>query len=128
MTDSEILTHLENNNYAKAMNGLYGLFPSVRKYILANNGSVDDAKDIFQDALVILYKKVQTGLVIYGSLKSYMLSVVKNCWMQELRRRKKIPAGELAADVEDIIKEEPDLHLAKSAFNLLGEKYLLLLT
>ncbi|HEV7783428.1 MAG TPA: sigma-70 family RNA polymerase sigma factor [Chitinophagaceae bacterium] len=125
MTDSEILRHLESNHYAKALNGLYGMLPSVKKYIITNNGSAEDVKDIFQDALVVLYKKACDGdYVLYGSLKTYVLTIVKNLWLQELRRRKKIPAGEADADIADVVvpEEEPGFFNAKTAFNLLGEK------
>jgi DNA-directed RNA polymerase specialized sigma24 family protein len=36
-------------------------FPVVAKMILQNNGSEDDAKDIFQEAMIVLYEKVQEG-------------------------------------------------------------------
>ena len=98
MTDNEIIEHLKNNQYPKAIKGLYGLLPSVTKYIKANNGTVEDAKDIFQDALVVLYKKIHTGgFVLTVPLKTYLQAVVKNCWLQELRQRKKIPTAAQAA-------------------------------
>jgi RNA polymerase sigma factor (sigma-70 family) len=123
MTDSDIMTHLANNNYSKAMNGLYGFFPPIRRYIKANNGSVEDAKDMFQDALVILYKKVQENYVLYGTLTGYLLAVVRNLWMQELRRRNKLPQSEATEDIADEVPEaERDLSQARAAFHLLGEK------
>jgi RNA polymerase sigma factor (sigma-70 family) len=123
MTDSDIMTHLANNNYSKAMNGLYGVFPLIRRYIKENNGSEDDAKDLFHDALVILYKKVQENYVLYGTLKGYLLAVVKNLWLKELRRRNKIPEVQVTGDIaEGVPENEPDLHNARAAFHLLGEK------
>jgi RNA polymerase sigma factor (sigma-70 family) len=124
MTDHQVIEHLQNNHYSHAVKGLYGLLPSIKKYIVANNGNSEDAKDIFQDALVILYKKVQAGgFVLTVPLKTYLLAVVKNCWLQELRRRNKFPATEQANDIEEIvINEEEGFATAQAAFNLLGEK------
>lgn len=124
MTDTEILKCLKNNQYAPAVKGLYGLLSPVKQYIKANQGSGEDAKDIFQDALVVLYKKAQQDdFVLTVPLKTYLMAVVKNCWLQELRRRKKIPPGELVQDpVAPLPEEEPGFGAATAAFHLLGEK------
>lgn len=124
MTDNEIIEHLRNNKYQRATNGLYNILPSVKKYICSNNGTTDDAKDIFQDALVILYKNVQAGSFnLTVPLTTYMLGVVKNLWLQELRRRNKMPVtGEQTEIPEITITEEKNFATAKAAFNLLGER------
>lgn len=125
MTDQDIILHLQLNKYSSALKGLYSVLPAVKKYIKENNGSTDDAEDIFQDALVILYKKVQEGKFEQTApLKNYLMAIVRNCWMQELRRRKKLPETdvepEMAAD--ELTDEESAYVFAKAAFGLLGEK------
>ena len=124
MTDQQIIEHLRHNNYQKAVNGLYDVLSPAKKYIQSNNGSVDDAKDLFQDALVILYKNVQSeAFNLTVSLKTYLLAIVKNLWLQELRRRNKMPVVTQQPDLPEIIlEEEKDIEMAKAAFNLLGEK------
>ena len=124
MTDKEIIEHLQNNKYSRAVNGLYDILPSVKQYVRNNNGSADDAQDIFQDALVILYKKIHAGqLVLSVPLKTYLLAVVKNCWLAELRRRKKLPVADTLPDIaDDTINEDPGFAIASSAFNFLGKK------
>jgi RNA polymerase sigma factor (sigma-70 family) len=124
MTDSEIITSLRNNKYQQATNGLYSFFPAIKKYIRTNNGTTDDAKDIFQDALVILYKKVQSPeFTLSAPLKTYLFAVAKNCWFQELRRRNKLPAGIPTDELADTVPEEASgFQLATTAFHLLGEK------
>ncbi|MGC4103531.1 RNA polymerase sigma factor [Ferruginibacter sp.] len=124
MTDNDIILHLRNNRYSLAVKGLYHILPAVKQYIKANNGSADDAQDIFQDALVILYKKIQDGnLVLSVPLKTYLMAVVKNCWLQELRRRNKLPVTENIPDIAlEENSEEPGFVAATAAFNLLGEK------
>ena len=129
MTDNEIIEHLKNNKYSKAINGLYSVLPLIKQYIRTNNGSGEDAQDIFQDALLVLYKKIHVGeFILSVPLKTYLYAVAKNCWMQELRRRKKLPAGVLPTDIAELVIEEgPGSGFATSAFNLLGEKCRLLL-
>lgn len=124
MTDQEIILHLKNNHYSKAVKGLYDVLPSVKQYIKTNNGSAEDAKDIFQDALVILYKKInEETFILSVSIKTYLQAIVRNLWLQELRRRKKLPESVMTEDIEDVIKEEEHgFKIATAAFNLLGEK------
>jgi len=124
MTDKEIIEYLRNNRYQKAVNGLYDVLSSVKKYIRSNSGTADDAKDIFQDALVVLYKNVQSQtFTLTVPLKTYLLAIIKNLWLQELRRRNKIPVTTDQADVPDmVLNDDKNFDIAKAAFNLLGEK------
>ncbi len=124
MTDTEIVEHLRNNKYSKAVNGLYNSLPSIKKYICANSGTEEDAKDIFQDALVVLYKKVNsTEFVLSASLTTYLNAIAKNLWLTDLRRRKKLPEDKSSTDIADVVTdEETGFTIATTAFNLLGEK------
>lgn len=124
MTDIQIIEFLRNNKYQKAVNGLYDVLSTVKKYIRSNNGTSDDTKDIFQDALVVLYKNVQSeNFTLTVPLKNYLLAIVKNLWLQELRRRNKMPVAVVQADIPDItFNEDKNFDIAQAAFNLLGEK------
>ena len=129
MTDKDIIEKLKHNKYSLALKGLYKCFPDAKKYILSNNGSDEDAQDIFQDALVILYKKVHSNsLTLTSSLNNYLFAIVKNCWLQELRRRNKnfVTSGEEIIS-GDNFNEEAMFSSASAAFNLLGEKCRMLL-
>lgn len=124
MKDEEIIEHLKNNRYPKAVKGLYGILPSIKKYVIANSGTNEDADDIFQDALVILYKKIhQNEFTLSVSLSTFLYAVSKNCWLQELRRRKKMPLAESENDIaQPETNEEIAFKKAAASFSLLGEK------
>lgn len=124
MTDQKIIEHLLQNKYSQAVKGLYDILPAARKYIVNNSGTADDAEDVFQDALVILCKKVRDGeLQLTVPLKHYVMGIVKNCWMQQLRQNKKILINEITTDIPAVERnEESSFFLAKAAFELLGEK------
>lgn len=71
-------------------------FPPVRRYIGRRGGSEQDAQDVFQDALIILYEQATSGtLVLTASVSTYLLSIGRNLWHQELRRRARLPAQAL---------------------------------
>lgn len=124
MTDKEIIEHLQQHKFSLAIKGLYDVLPLVKKYVGANSGSHSDAEDIFQDALVILCKKVQSeNFTLTAPLKNYLMAIVKNCWLQELRRQKKLPLSSTTVEIENTeLNEEPGFIIAKAAFDLLGEK------
>ena len=62
-------------------------FPMVETYFLNNKGSVDDAKDFFQNALMIVQKQGKEGLVIEQTFGGYVMRICKLRWINELNRR-----------------------------------------
>jgi RNA polymerase sigma factor (sigma-70 family) len=124
MTDNDIIEQLRQRTYTTALKGLYHVFPMVKKYIRANSGSGDDAQDIFQDALVVLCNKVQSAdFKLTVPLKHYLMAIVRNCWLQELRNRNKFPPGDSGKEMlEEESNSEASYYIAKKAFDQLGEK------
>lgn len=78
---------------AHALTRLYRQgFPPVRRYIGRHGGTEQDAQDIFQDALVVLYEQATGGtLTLTASASTYLGSISRNLWQQELRRRARLP-------------------------------------
>ena len=97
-------------NRAQALTQLYRQgFPPVRRYIDRRGGSTQDAQDVFQDALVVLYEQATSGtLVLTASASTYLLSISRNLWHQELRRRARLPYESLPDELNATTAEEPD--------------------
>jgi RNA polymerase sigma factor (sigma-70 family) len=90
MSDQQILQLLRSGKRSKAFANLYKVYPSVLRLIKANSGSKGDAEDIFQEALIVFYRKAQdTNFYLTASIKTYLYSVCFYLWKEELRRRKK---------------------------------------
>jgi len=65
-------------------------FPKVVWLILRNSGNMDSAKDVFQDALVILIEKVNhLEHDLTCSIKTYLYSICRRLWLEQLRKDKK---------------------------------------
>lgn len=75
----------------KTLNYLYNTyFGTVRTHIVKNSGTEEDAYDIFQDTLMVLFKKVQqNNMELTTDLKGYTFSIARNLWSNQLRRKKK---------------------------------------
>ncbi len=62
----------------------------VRKYILENSGTEPDVAEILQDALIVFWEKVRSGeFKLQSKISTYIFSVARNKWLQELGRKKR---------------------------------------
>jgi DNA-directed RNA polymerase specialized sigma24 family protein len=68
--------------------GLYErAFPLVAKFVSHRKGTLQDAKDIFQDALVIYCEKLEDGgCIIQVSDEAYVLGICKHLWIRKHNR------------------------------------------
>ncbi|MFP4025798.1 MAG: RNA polymerase sigma factor [Thiohalospira sp.] len=63
----------------------YTYFPTIKRFILDNNGNEQDAKDVFQEALIIIYRKIKDGnFRLKSSFKTYIYAVCQFIWIKEL--------------------------------------------
>lgn len=101
-------------------------YPSVKNFITKNNGTVDDAKDIFQETILVLLEKVpKDDFVLSSSLKTYIFSISSNLWLKRLRDSNKLVRNELGlyarylSDYEEAEEEIQQSRLQKtlSIFN-----------
>ncbi len=78
-------------------------FPSVRRHVSRHGGSVQDAQDIFHDALVILYEQAVGGtLTLTAAPGTYLVGISRNLWHHEQRRRARLPYEALPDDSEPL--------------------------
>jgi RNA polymerase sigma factor (sigma-70 family) len=121
----------------KAYEVLYKFhYPSVRNFIVKNNGSEDDAKDIFQETLLVLLEKVpKEDFNLTSSLKTYIFAISSNLWLKRLRDSNKIVRTEVdvyekyLSDYEEAEKEinEHNTNRALNVFRFITNKCVTLL-
>jgi len=101
----------------------------IRRFILTNSGTLDDADDVFQDAVVILFDYVKKGKFKEEyDLDGFLFRVAKNAWIDLARRKQRVIKESLIgfdvsdnSDVlRDMIKEE-QLKTFHTLFNKLEE-------
>ncbi|QMW00103.1 RNA polymerase sigma factor [Spirosoma foliorum] len=103
LTDEELLTGLASGSDS-ALTQLYRrYFPMVLHFVTSNNGSEDDAKDIYQESLIVLYEKVRSGsLELHCQLKTYLYSIGRRLWLKQLAQRNRF----VVRDVETPVSNE----------------------
>jgi RNA polymerase sigma factor (sigma-70 family) len=64
-------------------------FPLIRAFILNNNGTVDDAKDIFQEALIVIYRYARKdNFEINCAFETFLYSICRTIWLNKLRNKR----------------------------------------
>ena len=119
------------NNDSKAVDSLYkSHFPMVQHFVINNNGSFDDAKDVFQEAMITLYEKVQTdSFTLTCQIKTYLFSICKHLWLKRLQQMGKYNAPlsseeesvSVEVDMEEFNKKDAAFAIMDRALNSLGE-------
>jgi RNA polymerase sigma factor (sigma-70 family) len=61
-------------------------FNTVLRFITKNQGTFEDAQDIFQDTMLVLTEKLRKDdFVLTATLKTYIMAIAKNLWFKKLR-------------------------------------------
>ena len=80
----------------------------VQSLIINNNGSSDDAKDIFQEAMIVLYEKVRSGsFELNCQIKTFVYSVSRRLWLKRLQQQNRYAAP--GDSMENLVAVEEDL-------------------
>jgi RNA polymerase sigma factor (sigma-70 family) len=136
-SEVDLLQGIRESN-EQAIKTIYKLhFPMIENFVRQNGGSEQEAKDLFQDGFLVLYRNVKNPVFTLDcKIKTYIYSVCKRIWLTELKRKSKAPVvfDEIneyvnidESEIEDHSKhEESLLHLQKS-LDKLGEPCNLLL-
>lgn len=105
MKDKEVLERIGRGD-EKALDFLYKKYYRMMiRLVLSNNGTEQDAKDIFQDALIVFWQKASSGkLVLTSKISTYIYSICQNLWRKELERKSKLVNE--AKDSEEYIDED----------------------
>ncbi|TND10621.1 MAG: sigma-70 family RNA polymerase sigma factor [Bacteroidetes bacterium] len=96
--EEELISGLKRGD-DEAFRKVYVLhFNMIRYLVIKNSGQEEDADDVFQDALVVLFEKLNSAdFVLTSSLKTFLYSVCRNLWLKRLGKNKR----EAFTDFED---------------------------
>ena len=118
-------------NDRKAIETIYKQhFSMVQSLVLNNSGYPDDARDIFQEAMIVLYQKARSGTFELNSqLKTYLYSVCRRLWLKRLNQMQRISPEVDNLEETVPVEEELERHeqrnrdflVMEQAMNNLGE-------
>lgn len=117
-------------NDEKALESLYQKnFPKVESFVLKNNGNTEQAKDIFQEAFIAVWRNIQLDKFHpenETALDGYLYQVSKNKWLDYLRsghytKMVQLKEGLPEQPAAPMPEENEYLSLILSYFKELGE-------
>lgn len=101
LRDDKILNQLRKGN-KEMFHELYLYFPMVRKMIIRSGGSDNDAKDIFQNAIIRFYKKaLDPEFYLSTKISTHLYAISQNQFFNLLRKRKKEQVLEIDRQIID---------------------------
>lgn len=61
-------------------------FPIIRSMVLKNNGTIDDARDVFQESILILFQNsTKEQFELRVATCTYLYSIARNKWLRNVR-------------------------------------------
>lgn len=118
-------------NDRKAIETIYREnYSMVQALVLKNNGTADDAKDIFQEAMIVLYEKVRSeSFELNCQLNTFLYSVSRRLWLKKLMHQNRFMIADEAdqeiISIEEEIEEHEKLNteysMMERAIHSLGE-------
>lgn len=118
-------------NDKSAVETIYRLnYTMIQSLVINNNGSSDDAKDIFQETMIVLYEKARSGTFELNCLiKTYVYSVARRLWLKKLQQASRF-GGDLGTaehtvpvedDLDDHQQRDLEFTMMEKAMGGLGE-------
>lgn len=114
-------------NDKKAVETIYKEnYNMVQSLILNNNGTTDDARDIFQEAMIVLYENSKSAsFQLNCQIKTYVYSVSRRLWLKRLQYMNKY-SGDIDNMSEVVpVEEEIEAHEQRDADYQVMEKALM---
>jgi RNA polymerase sigma factor (sigma-70 family) len=101
----------------------------IQALVINNNGTTEDAKDIFQEAMMVLYEKVQSGsFELNCQIKTFVYSVSRRIWLKRLMQQNRFTLSDgqdeivsVDSEMEDHEKRNADFLIMEKAMGGLGE-------
>lgn len=77
--DNRVLSYVYKSHYSAILN-----------LVLTNSGSEDDAQDIFQETLIVVFKHIRekADFTLTSGFQTYLYSIARLLWLKAIRVRK----------------------------------------
>lgn len=132
-TDTEFLDGLRTGNDL-LLSALYRkYFGMVLKHVLNNSGTEEEAQDIYQETIIVLYNNVQKpSFELSCALQTYIFSVSKRLWLKQLNKNSNVykltesadedgTLVDVSSDLREFKEQEEQFEKMNESLKELGE-------
>lgn len=122
MNEKEIFERICKGD-EKALEFLYQkYYRMMTKLVITNSGTEEEARDVYQDALIVFWQKATSGnLVLTSKMSTYIYSICQNLWRKELDRKKRLSSEEKDTSVTIDTESSEREKILASCIAQLGE-------
>lgn len=119
--DHKFIDYLKDNS-SQGIDEIYALYSdNVKRYILKNSGNIDDAADIFQEALIDIYHLAhKPAFVLTCPFEAFLITVCKRKWFNILKKRTRNPVTNSIEDVYTI--KDDDVRVSEAYADQIEEE------
>lgn len=92
----------------KVVRSIYeNFFQAIVKLVENNQGTLEDARDVFQEGLTLMYQKVHvSGFQLTSSFFTYFYAICRNTWSNKARKKS---GRQVTLDERMLLIQEEDL-------------------
>ena len=122
ISDEEVLKRIREGDES-ALDYLYKKnFKMMTKLVMNNNGNEEEAKDIFQEGLIVFWQKAVSGnLILSSKISTFLYSICQNLWRKELERKSRLSNEEKDTAVYEDSDRHERIKIMNGCINQLGE-------
>lgn len=104
MSDQEIVNRVRGG-CGEVVSFLYDKYYKMGiNIVMKNNGNIHDARDVYQEAVLIMWQKIIVDdFILSAKLGTFFYGICNNLWLKELSRRRRYSEE----DVSEIIESSP---------------------
>ena len=130
MSDEEVIAKIKKGD-ERALDFLYKKnYKMMTNMIIKNNGTEEEAKDVYQEALIVVWQKVMSpDFVLSSKISTYLYSICQNLWRKELERKSRHTGEEEITNSVIIDSDKKErIDVVNQCINNMGETCRTLLT
>lgn len=106
MNEIELVDQLKKGANKAYEHAYRQFFHMIRDYITKNNGSTEDAHDIFQETLIVLVKQLRKPeFELKAKVSTYLYAIARKMWLYKLRGKKEVDSLDAREDKEKLLGE-----------------------
>lgn len=120
LNEKTLLQGLARND-RKAVETIYKEnYNMVQALVINNSGSSEDARDIFQETMIVLYEKAKSGTFeLNCQIKTFVYSVSRRLWLKRLMHQNRFQISESEDELVMVEEEVDDHEQRNSEFNMM---------
>ena len=125
-TSDEILVRLRQGDRDVLVELYKANETMISKYIKDQNGRTEDAEDLLQEALVVLWNNAKNpNFELTAKPSTYLYAIVKNLWLKSVEKNKRITSeNQIPTNAHSIQQESDkimDHSIVRKMLNQMGE-------